>query len=796
MSSTFSTITGSGELSGDEHRDTPGFAGLSRTLRVLGAELGPSRQRWRRSARIALITGFGAAVTAAVQVANPLGLTLLFNFAAPEMAVDFAAAFRFLAGAAILQVIGIALAGAMADSAIPHLAIFAALSLLSGYLIYANPRVGRLWIWVQVPVLTAFYLVLFDPVGFGWNDEEAFAGVAIAVAILYAANTLLWPQPADAVLGESLAETLERSRRRLAALLDICAERGGLRPADDRPVASKLGYHVTLLGPAAHHSKAVEVPAALLAAVMVAERIHNEIERIAELAASYAPFEIGEEAKAELNAAGAELDAMLSGYLAGLAGAHRQAGAWQAGVSPPATPLGLPAATATVAPPAALRSRLDRLSRHLGGAAGDAGRPAQMLLARLQALCSLLAIDRAEQPQPTGTRVAQDSLAPPAPRSPLPLAPADASFPSPLPQSVGGEGGGEGADTLQQSSGSVSERPAQESLPLSVAPQRPKLNRFLLRYTVRHTIAMVLAFVCGLFCNNAAMHAALWLLMIGGPPSHGATVRKFTIRAIGAALALVLAALGTILLAPNSTTVFSYAMALSAGALVMAYIGQGGGLLSYLSIGGTAFVIAFSGPGPRTDAFGSIWTIWGISFGMLIRAAVSIVWRERASRTLVEQFQAPLEAIFQILSPAPGKHGDAVPIHNAEAALIGGIREMLAIANDAQLEGRSAGIDSTNLVDALDTMRRIGFILGNRALRGADRDESFDAALLARFADWLESLAVQDLEGSPSLTPLRDMVVHCTAPSLDRWAGAQGETGQVVGLVRALEGQLKTVSLY
>ena len=46
------------------------------------------------------------------------------------------------------------------------------------------------------------------------------------------------------------------------------------------------------------------------------------------------------------------------------------------------------------------------------------------------------------------------------------------------------------------------------------------------------------------------------------------------------------------------------------GVLVMAYIGEGGGLLSYLSIGGTAFVIAFSSLGPRADAFASIWTIW------------------------------------------------------------------------------------------------------------------------------------------------------------------------------------------
>ena len=128
------------------------------------------------------------------------------------MAIGFTASVRFLLGAAVFQALGLALCGAMVDSAIPHFAIFIILCLATSYLIYADPRIGRLWIWVQVPVLTAFYLAIFDPGGFGWNDEQAFAGVAVAVAILYATNTLLWPRPAAEVLGESLASTLERSR--------------------------------------------------------------------------------------------------------------------------------------------------------------------------------------------------------------------------------------------------------------------------------------------------------------------------------------------------------------------------------------------------------------------------------------------------------------------------------------------------------------------------------------------------------------------------------------------------------
>ena len=762
LSSTPSAIPDSKEFPSYPDR----FESFAATVRGLTAELGSTPQRWRRAIRIALTTAVGAGVTATLQIANPLGLTLLYNFAAPEMTIGFGAGIRFLLGAAILQVLGLALCGAMADSAIPHLAIFTVLCLVSSYLIYANPRIGRLWIWVQIPVLTAFYLIIFDPGGIGWNDEQAFAGVAVAVAILYLANTVLWPRPAAEVLGESLANTLDRSRRRLALLLDCWTGYDEPRPADDRPVASKLGYHLNLLDAVARHSDGMEMLASQLAAVMVAERIHNEIDRIGVLVSANVPVAMSDEMRGGLEQAAVYLDAMLEGYLEELGGLGGE------GVAPEAQ-LG-----SAWSPPlaATMRSQLARLKEDSGGAVRTDHHPTAVLLERLENLCGLLEIHPAQLP----LHALFDDSAQPA-RSPVQ---------SPLPDQ------GQGTD------------PSQSTLhPLPFASPARTLNPFLLRYSGRHTIAMAVAFVTGLFANNPALHAALWLLMIGGPPSHGATVRKFVIRAIGAAAALGLAVLATALISPGATNLFPYMAAIFIAVLVMAYIGEAGGLLSYLSIGGTAFVIAFSGTGPRNDAFGSIWTIWGISFGMLIRAVVSIFWPERASRTLVEEFQAPLESMLELVAAAPRRSQDAKRVRTAEATLITGIRTMLGIANDAQLEGRGAGIDAANLVDALDTLRRIGFILGNRALR--DREpaatagnaidgpaESLDAAVHARFADWLESLRLQDAEGTPSLAPLREMVMNCQAPELTGWPASTREDDFVIALVLTLEEQLTTVSLH
>jgi hypothetical protein len=121
---------------------------------------------------------------------------------------------------------------------------------------------------------------------------------------------------------------------------------------------------------------------------------------------------------------------------------------------------------------------------------------------------------------------------------------------------------------------------------------------------------------------------------------------------------------------------------LKIGAALMTYIGEGGGALSYLAIGGTAFVIAFSAPGLRTDMVGSIRTIWGISLGMIIRAVVSVVWREHMNRTLAEEFERPLAALVRLTRSASLEEHEIVA---AEMAIITGVQAMLTVATDAQL---------------------------------------------------------------------------------------------------------------
>jgi hypothetical protein len=343
-------------------------------------------------------------------------------------------------------------------------------------------------------------------------------------------------------------------------------------------------------------------------------------------------------------------------------------------------------------------------------------------------------------------------------------------------------------------------------------PPPAVVRNFLIRFSARHTLALTTAFLIGVWDNNPALHAAIWLLMLGGPPSHGATVRKFTMRAIGASGALALAALGTIVVAPNFTSPGPYMAAIFVGTLLMAYIGEGGGILAYLAIGGTAFVIGYGGPGPRADVLGSIWSIWGISLGMIIRAAVSLLWRERASRTLAEQFQAPLAAMLELVKEGGGID-ETRRRAGAERAAVAGIATMLTVANDAMLEGRGAEIDGDQLVNALDTLRRLAFVLGNLARAGSalatmstGMGAELTDAIRVRLESWLCSLRGQTDSGVASRAPLRRMVAEANtpelrlspgvelraAPGIERSYGTAAE--RVIRLIQTLERQLAAVS--
>ena len=158
------SATTSGSIARSVEPDDQSFRMMLRSWR---AELTPFTNRWRRAARVAFVTALGAGVTAILQISSPLGLTMLLSFAAPEYAFSLATAITFPVGAAAMQILMLGVVGALVNAPVPHVCAFIAYTFITTYLIYGVPGLGRLWIWVQIPTVTAFYLVLFDHRGPG-----------------------------------------------------------------------------------------------------------------------------------------------------------------------------------------------------------------------------------------------------------------------------------------------------------------------------------------------------------------------------------------------------------------------------------------------------------------------------------------------------------------------------------------------------------------------------------------------------------------------------------------------------
>jgi hypothetical protein len=200
---------------------------------------------------------------------------------------------------------------------------------------------------------------------------------------------------------------------------------------------------------------------------------------------------------------------------------------------------------------------------------------------------------------------------------------------------------------------------------------------------------------------------------------------------------------------------------------------------------------------------------------MIIRAVVSLLWREKARRTLAEQFQAPLAAVLELLREGDGPEGQRRR-GAAEMATVSGIAMILSVANDAMLEGRSAEIDGDQLVNALDTLRRLAFAIDNMArhkiattgvAKNAAGNSVLIGAIRIRLESWLQSLRDQTESGVTSLAPLRKMVADAKVPDLPLWSrevhSASPETDvsygaaaeRVIRLTQTLELQLAAVSL-
>jgi len=188
---------------------------LDALLALLGEELALRPHRLRSALRSATIGAIGAGLMAAAHVDSPLGPYLVWLLAGTPtamMAWRTAAFFTVTEGAALC--VAVVLARVLSQSPVLMLATLGIFGALSTDII-GRFKLGSFGLITQVLVIDTLYSVMFTPGEVGWNSGYTFGGVAIACGLIALADNWLWPDPAEAILIESLADNLRRIRKRL-----------------------------------------------------------------------------------------------------------------------------------------------------------------------------------------------------------------------------------------------------------------------------------------------------------------------------------------------------------------------------------------------------------------------------------------------------------------------------------------------------------------------------------------------------------------------------------------------------
>jgi uncharacterized membrane protein YccC len=166
--------------------------------------------------------------------------------------------------------------------------------------------------------------------------------------------------------------------------------------------------------------------------------------------------------------------------------------------------------------------------------------------------------------------------------------------------------------------------------------------------------------------------------------------------------------LAIIIVSPNFETLPAYLLVLFAFFYVSAYSSLTSGRVAYAGKQiGTTFAIVFAGLSPSVDIYGPLWRTWGILLGTFVVALVFFILSpEYAADSLLPRLR---KVIRDTLALAPGGSAshteEEIQKTNSEAMRL--LAEILQVANDAEVEGRSSMINHHAIVDAAGTLRCI-----------------------------------------------------------------------------------------
>ena len=242
----------------------------------------------------------------------------------------------------------------------------------------------------------------------------------------------------------------------------------------------------------------------------------------------------------------------------------------------------------------------------------------------------------------------------------------------------------------------------------SAAPRSTDLDPAVVRFSMKVGFCVVIGYVIGLITQRPDLSTILTTILITALPTYGAALRKMILRIAGVIIGGALTLLTIIIVTPNFETLPAYMMALFVVFFISSYSALSSGRISYAGKQiGTTFALAFAGLSPAFDVYAPLWRIWGVLLGTLVTGIVFLLlWPEYAGDSLLPRLR---KVIRDTLSMVPG--GSAAntedEIQQANSATMRTLAEILEVADDAQVEGRTSLVNHNAIVEAAGTLRRI-----------------------------------------------------------------------------------------
>ncbi len=234
------------------------------------------------------------------------------------------------------------------------------------------------------------------------------------------------------------------------------------------------------------------------------------------------------------------------------------------------------------------------------------------------------------------------------------------------------------------------------------------LDPAILRYSLKVGACVVIGYVVGIIDHRPELNTILTTVIITALPTYGAALRKMNLRIVGAIIGGAISLLTIIVVTPNFETLPAYLLAVFVVFYISAYCSLSSGRVAYAGKQiGTTFALVFTGLSPALDIYEPLWRIWAILLGTLVVAFVTfMLWPEYAGDSLLPRLR---KVIRDTLSLAPG--GTAANTENAiqqaNSGTMRSLAEILEVADDAQVEGRTSLVNHNAIVQAASRLRRI-----------------------------------------------------------------------------------------